>query len=130
MKQFFVFASSLLVTAMAWAQFPIEGSWGMVQSQGALTFDMTITVRDNSVTLTNVCSLQGRSAQAQAKAPATYDQSSLTILAPAENHQSANGVNCDVSVSPSRMNYVVQGNNLILSQPGSPQQLVLTRRSN
>jgi hypothetical protein len=107
---------------------PIEGSWGLQQAQGPLTFDTTFTIQNNAVTITNVCTFEGHSATARVSAPAQYDGATLTVMGSADDNESRDGVNCNVSVKPDRMNYRVVGSRLILTHDGSLDQFVLQRR--
>lgn len=110
------------------AGLPVEASWGTSLSQNGITFDMTMKLENQQMTTTNVCTFQGQSVIAAVTVPASYDGTSITVLASAERQVSQNGVNCNVSVRPDRMNYVISGNSLILTHEGSPDQFVLTRR--
>lgn len=107
---------------------PIEGSWGMRVDQNGFTMDMTFTVANNTLTLQNVCTFQGRSATAHVSAPASYDDRTLTVLGSARDDESQNGVNCNAAIQPDRMNYVVSGNALTFSHDGSSETFTLTRK--
>jgi hypothetical protein len=107
---------------------PLEGNWGMQQQQNGFVFDMTISIQSDSVTLTNVCSFQGRTATARVTTPAQYDDHTFTVLTGAHDEESNDGLNCNADLSPDTMNYVVQGNTLIFSKDGQPGQMVLNRK--
>jgi hypothetical protein len=120
--------TSLTGLSVAQGAAPIEGRWGMQQSSNGFQFDMTFTIQNNTFMLTNVCTFRGQSAAASVSSPAQYDEDSITVLTSAHSEQSNNGVNCEASLHPDTMNYVVQGNFLIFSKPGHSEQIVLTRR--
>jgi hypothetical protein len=107
---------------------PVEGSWGMQQAANGFTFDMTFTIENNVVSITNLCSFQGHSATAHVSSPAQIDDRTITTIASADDQESRDGVNCNVSIKPDRMNYQVAGSQLILSHDGSPEQIVLSRK--
>ena len=127
MKKSVLFLATVLFSAFAHAALPIEGSWGAKYSQGPLSFDITFTFTSDSLILTNVCSMGGRSATAQVTTSAFYTESSITTNQLVHDEESSGGVNCNVSSQPGTINYSVQGNTLILSAPGNP-QMVLNRR--
>ena len=130
MKKICVFFVATLISCLAFAAFPIEGSWGGQQADNDFVFDMTMTVANGTVSLINVCSRGSQTARAQVSVPASYDASSLTVLGSAQDTQtSADGnLNCNVNAIPTRMNYVVQGDVLTLTQDGTPGAMVLMRR--
>jgi len=110
------------------ANLPVEGSWGTTFSQNGFDFDMTMKLENQQMTTTNRCTFQGNTAIVSVTVPAAYDGSTITTQANAEQNVSQNGVNCNVSVRPDRMNYVVSGSSLTLSHDGSPEQITLIRR--
>lgn len=110
------------------APLPVEGSWGMQQEANGFTFDMTFTIQNNTVSITNVCSFEGHTASAHVSSPAQYDDRTITTLANADDQESRDGVNCNVSIKPDRMSYQVVGSTLILSHDGSAEQVVLSRK--
>lgn len=130
MKKQILFLATLLVTALAHAAFPIEGAWGTQQTQNGINFDITFVIANNSLTLINICSMNGSTAKAQVTVPATYDFTSMTSLQSAYDEQRSPdlAVDCNVNIQPEKLNYVVQGNSLILTQAGSAQQMILIRR--
>lgn len=105
-----------------------EGSWFIRQSSGPVQFEMTFVIQTNQTTLINVCSMHGQSLQVQATAPSSYTANTLTVMGHAQEQKSANGLNCDVSVRPGSMQYIVSGNQLILRDPSSGEQVVLNRK--
>lgn len=123
-------AACLVTGTSAYAGYPVEGTWGMQFQQNGITFDTTFAIHNNSITVTNVCTMNGESASAHVTSPASYDASTITVLTAQQDQESNNGVNCDVSSTPDTMNYKVQGNSLTLSKPGNPQQFILQRRGN
>lgn len=132
MKKAMCLIATLMMSGLSIAQaaFPIEGNWGTTLSQGGMQFDMTFTIQNNTITLTNVCSMNGQFATARVSSPAAYDASSITIFNSGSDDQNSAdySVHCNVSIQPERLNYVVQGNLLIFSQNGSPQTFALTRK--
>jgi hypothetical protein len=126
----FVFALTLSTGfSLAYgAGLPVEGSWGSSFNQNGFTFDITMHLENQSMTTTNKCTFQGNSAIVSVTVPATYDGTSITVMMNAEQHVTQNGVECNVSVRPDRMNYVVSGNSLTLSHDGTPDQMILLRR--
>lgn len=110
------------------AALPVEGSWGTSISQNGFTFEITMKLENQMMTTTNVCTFQGRSAVASVTVPAQYDDRTITVSTNAHHEVSQNGVNCNVSVQPDRMNYQVAGTSLILSHDGSSERMVMTRR--
>jgi hypothetical protein len=110
------------------ASLPVEGTWGIVLSDNGITFDMTVKLENQTMTTRNVCTLAGRSLVASVTVPANYDGTTITVLAHGEHNVSENGMNCNVSVQPDRMNYVVNGSSLVLTHDGRPDQFVLQRR--
>jgi|GEM_PF-5213148 len=124
-----------LVTLLAGVSFaegaslPVEGSWGTSFQNNGFTFDITMKLQNQQMTTTNVCKApDGRSAVASVTVPANYDASTITVLGTAEQHVSQNGLDCNVSVKPDRMNYQIAGSALILTHEGQNDQFVLTRR--
>lgn len=128
MKQLFIFASALMMSAFAFAGYPIEGTWGITQSQNGFTFDASFKIENNTVTATNVCSYNGQKASASVTAPAAYDANTFTISTSAEAKQSSGGLECTASLVPMSVNYVVQGSTLTLTMKGSSDSVVMTRR--
>jgi hypothetical protein len=135
-KMMTLLAFSTLLTGLSLAQgapapqphFAIEGDWGMQMEQNGFQLDMTFSIRNNAITLVNVCTLGGNSSTARASSPANYDDRSITVLANAQDDENQNGVDCNVSLRPDRMNYEVRGNQLIFTHDGSAEQLVLTKK--
>ncbi len=126
-----IIAASTIITGFSVAQgapLPIEGNWGMHQSQGPFNFDINFAIQNNTITVTNVCTFQGKTAAAHVSSPAQYDDQTITVTEHAEDHESKDGVNCDISLTPDRMNYQVEGSSLILSHDGSSDQIQLTRK--
>ena len=129
MKNVLALVATLMISGMAAAQSTaIEGNWGTQMSQNGISFVMTFTINHDSVTLTNVCTLNGKSVTAHVTVPASYDDSTLTIMAPGQDEESSNGVNCNVSAQADSMNYSIQGNLLTFTHEGSDQSFVLTRK--
>lgn len=126
----FILMATLVLSTLAQAAFPIEGSWGARQFDNGFTLDMTFTFENNAVTLTNTCSFRGSVASATVKVPAAYDHANLSITSSAANTgKSADGqLTCDVNIAPMNLTYVVQGNFLTFTMPGSPEQIVLQRK--
>ncbi|HWU42742.1 MAG TPA: hypothetical protein VN132_04860 [Bdellovibrio sp.] len=122
--------SILSMASLAQAALPIEGNWGTRFTQNGYVFDATFSIQNNSITLTNVCSWQGRSVKVQVTVPASYDDKTLTTLGSASDERSLpdGSLHCNVSAQAESMNYVVRANQLILSQDGNPQTMVLTRK--
>ena len=124
----FALTLSTAVSAAYGAALPVEGTWGTIMSQNGFTFDMTMKLENQTITTTNKCSFQGAVAVVAVTVPASYDGTSITVLASAEKQEVQNGVECHVSVQPDRMNYVVAGTTLVLSHDGSTDRFSLTRR--
>ncbi|MGC5371868.1 hypothetical protein, partial [Klebsiella pneumoniae] len=66
------------------ANLPVEGAWGITMDQNGFTLDMTMELRNQTITTTNKCTFQGRTATVSVTVPATYDGSSITVQASAE----------------------------------------------
>ena len=129
MKKLLTILTLLAISNLAIALTPaIEGDWGTQQSANGILFDMTFSIHNNRLTLINVCSMYGQSATAQVTSTVTYDDTNLTIQEAHQDQVSNAGVSCNVSVQPDQLQYVVQGNQLILIKPGSNQSFVLIRR--
>ncbi len=105
-----------------------EGSWFIRHSSGSMNFEMTFVIQANQTTLVNVCSMHGQSLQVQATAPSSYTANTLTVMGHAQQQKSSNGLNCEVSVRPGSMEYVVSGNQLILRDPSSGEQVILNKK--
>ena len=132
MKKLLALVSTMaLSTALSVAYgagLPVEGSWGTSFNQNGFTFDITMKLENQTMTTTNVCTFQGRSAVASVTVPTQYDDRTITVSANAHQEVNQNGVNCNVTVQPDRVNYQVTGNALILSHDGSSERMVMTRR--
>ena len=72
--------------------------------------------------------MNGELARAQISVPASYDDHGVTISQAQADHESNNGVSCDVSVVPGYMQYSVSGNMLTFSQAGNTQVMTLIRK--
>ena len=130
-KMISLLAAVLLLTTASIAQGapePIEGAWGMQMNQNGFVMDMTFTIGNGALTLQNVCTYMGRSATVRVTAPASWDSRTLTVHGHASGSESQNGVDCNASLRPDRMNYVVNGNTLTLSHDGSPESFTLVRK--
>ena len=129
-----IFTTILLMAGLttAHASYAIEGTWGTQQSQNNIVFDMTFSIHNNTLTVTNDCTMNGQSATARVTSAATYTDSTFTILAAAPDQESnpTQTVNCNVSVQPDTMNYSVNGNQLIFTHDGSDQSFALERKGN
>lgn len=106
----------------------IEGNWGTTFVAGDIAFDITFSIQKNSVTVTNVCSGFGTRATAQVTSASSYNESTLTIHESKQDQQSSGSLNCDVSAVASTMNYSVQGQQLVFTQNGSSDSIVLFRK--
>ncbi len=102
----------------------IEGNWGAQQQAGGMTFDISTT----SVTVTNVCSVNGQTATAQVTSQSSYTDTTMTVLEAKQDQKSMNGLNCNAETQPATMGYTIQGNQLILSQEGSADTFVWIRK--
>lgn len=128
MKKVVLIAITVFASAIAQAAgFPIEGDWGTQMSNNGIQFDMTFSIHNNQLTLTNVCSTNGQSSTAHVTSPVTYDAATLTVLQNQQDDENGGGVDCNVSVQAAQMHYMVQGNLLTFSLPGQP-DFTLTRK--
>lgn len=129
MKQTLLAIMTVLACGFASAQSSaIEGNWGAIQQAEGFTFDMTFSIGKNSMTLTNVCHGFGTSAVAQVTVGSVYTDRTLTTLESKQNENTNGPLTCDVSVPAATMNYSVQGDQLILTQDGSPDAFILKRK--
>lgn len=109
--------------------FAIEGNWGTHQYANGFDFDITFSIQNQRLVLTNECSFEGRKAVAQVSVAVSYTDSTLTMLQSGSNSSPAGGLNCNVDVrGGDRMSYQVQGSTLILTSPGQPESMVLYRK--
>ncbi len=106
----------------------IEGSWGAQQSDNGFLFDVTFTISHDSTSLTNVCTHDGVSVTAHATVPSSYDGQTLNFLGSAQDHESLNGLNCNIDIHMDSINYSIQGNVMTVSHAGSTETYMLTRR--
>lgn len=110
----------------------IEGSWMMQQRAGEFGFTMVLDIYNGYVTVSNICDLQGRRLVASVSGAASYNGSILEIFSEGHDEQTIDepgfNMNCNVSMSRSRMNYRFKGSCLELSQPGSAEKFVLIPR--
>jgi len=123
-------ALSLLICMSVSAGQGVYGTWLLPpMQQGALSFNVSITIEDGSLTMTNVCALNGQSSQAQVKVPSTMAGNFITVLQPGNDHQTRNGVECSINIAPSSMSYSLSPDemNLTLTMAGQP-ALVLHRK--
>lgn len=105
----------------------IEGAWGTRFGDSTFSIDVTFEISKNSLRMTNVCSVNGQSASVQVVVPSSYTDTTISFLESREASVSS-PVECNVSVDAGSVNYSVQGNQLVLSQSGSPDPLVLNRK--
>ena len=108
----------------------IEGtSWYYTFRSNQIDFILSMDVYNGYVTMSNECSLQGRSLTARVSVPARCDHRTIEVLSRDSDRRSISEpgfkMNCDVSVKPSRMDYAFKGRCLILTQPGAKDRLVL-----
>lgn len=129
MKNAIIFIATLLVSGFAMAQSPaIEGNWGMQQSMNGINFNVTFSISNNSVTITNVCTGFGTTATVHVTVAASYDDSNLTIHETRQAQESNSGLNCNVGAQQDTMHYSVQGNALTFTHDGSSESFVLMRK--
>jgi hypothetical protein len=106
----------------------VEGNWGVQQQFNGLSFDITFTISKNSVTVTNVCSGFGTSAVAQVTSSSIYTDRTITVFEARQDRKTSGALNCEVATQPDTMNYVIQGNQLVLGRDGAPGSFVLVRK--
>jgi hypothetical protein len=118
-----------VVAAFA-ASFPLEGSWSftLVPNQFGIAIETTLKIENQTVTMINVCTFNGRTAEVSITVPAQYDDHTMRILSVAEKKIRQDGFDCSVTAEPEPVTYRVQGSALFLSKQGSTEELTLTRR--
>lgn len=128
-KTVIILVISFFATLSQAAGFAIEGNWGGHESVNGIDFDLTFSIQNQRLVLTNVCRIGGQSATAQVSVAVLYSESTLTMLESASNSASFGGLNCDVSVQGGeQMQYQIQGSSLIFTKAGQPGALVLYRK--
>ncbi len=99
-----------------------EGTWMMSQEQGALRFDMFMTIDFNGVTLTNVCQVAGRELTATAHSNSGYTATTFSVYNESSDQQQIDEpnfkLNCSASLNKGSMNYAIKGRCLVLSKAG------------
>ncbi len=110
----------------------IEGAWQMSQTQGEFSFTGTLDFNHGTLIASNQCSFRGRSLTAQIQGPASYGNGRLNVNYSANRTEEINEngfhLDCSVSMQPMSLNYTFRGRCLVLTQPGSNQEIVMVPR--
>ncbi|MGZ5278629.1 MAG: hypothetical protein ACXWC9_01725 [Pseudobdellovibrionaceae bacterium] len=96
----------------------IRGTWWQSFEQNGMQFRMVFEFDDNSVRLTNECSINDRSLQASVVSAATYTENKISVLQSDSDEKSIREekfkMNCSVSISPDQVEYSFKGSCLVL----------------
>ena len=120
-------ALSMLFSIAAHAD-SVIGNWSFpTQSDSGISFDMTMGIATNSLTMTLKCSFpDGVVAQNSVTTHAAVTADTITNLEAKESKGSDSTHSCDISSAVGTMTYVVMGNALTLTAPGQG-SMTLTR---
>ena len=130
-------AMNLLFLGSAFAQTTpsqlLQGSWGTtMSSQSGVSIDMTITIHDQTLVVSSVCSKADQIVQAEVTVPVSYTDQQLNILSTGlkTEYSQDHNVTCNAYVRMSIQSYSIQGNELTLtdSDPSTAMPFVLQRR--
>jgi hypothetical protein len=105
--------------------YTLDGNWKVDMAQGGFKMTAYFQFNQDTLNLTNVCTLNGQTAQAKVSTPIMVMGNHIETMGSGQDNENSNGTNCNVSVHPDSMDYSFQGSCLVLSQPGNPQQMIL-----
>lgn len=122
----FVLVAALSFSTSAFAS-AIDGTWAFpIVKSGAFSFAAKMTLTDTHVTISNTCTQGTNTVSVSVTVPVEITDTKITSLGSAQDSASSKDLNCDVSVEPTSMDYVlVDPNTLTLSADG--QKMNVTR---
>lgn len=104
----------------------LNGDWGMQTEINSVTYNTTLSITEESVTLTNICEKAGKKLTAQTTAAASYTDFALTILEDKKDQKSDGDLHCEAVLGKEVMGYNMVFNLLMLNTKGT--QLFLFKK--
>lgn len=105
----------------------LEGQWKRESHFDRMKTSTVVEIKNNSIQVSNTCSMEGRSLNVKASTAIAYDSSKIELLGSAtdsdEIHQNDFNLSCSVNLEPVKVNYKFQGQCLVLSFPNDSKDL-------